>query len=91
MLTQVWAGSGLFTGTLVQVPIEPDSAHDRHALAQAVEQQTPCAQFPDVHSARSEQNAPGGFRPHELPTQTLPVEQFASTVHAPKHWLPLQV
>ena len=90
MLTQVWAGSGLFTGTLVQVPIVPDSAHDRHALAQAVAQQTPCAQLPDMHSARSEQNAPGGFRPHELPTHTLPGEQFASRAHAPKHLLPLQ-
>jgi hypothetical protein len=90
MLTQVWAGSGLFTGTLVQVPIVPDSAHDRHALAQAVAQQTPCAQLPDMHSAPAEQNAPGGFAPHELPTHTLPGEQFASRAHAPKHLLPLQ-
>jgi len=90
MLTQVWAGSGLFTGTLVQVPIVPDSAHDRHALAQAVAQQTPCAQLPDMHSPPAEQNAPGGFRPHELPTHTLPGEQFASRAHAPKHLLPLQ-
>jgi len=90
MLTQVWAGSGLFTGTLVQVPIVPDSAHDRHALAQAVAQQTPCAQLPDMHSPPAEQNAPGGFRPQELPTHTLPGEQFASRAHAPKHLLPLQ-
>jgi len=75
----------------VQVPIDPESAHDRHALAQAVAQQTPCAQLFDVHSPAFEQKAPFGFLPHELPTQTLPVEQFASTVHAPKHWLPLQV
>jgi len=90
MLTQVWAGSGLFTGTLVQVPIVPDSAHDRHALAQAVAQQTPCAQLPDMHSPAAEQNEPGGFKPHELPTHTLPGEQFASRAQAPKHLLPLQ-
>ena len=90
MLMQVWAGSGLFTGTLVQVPIVPDSAHDRHALAQAVAQQTPCAQLPDMHSPPAEQNAPGGFNPHELPMHTLPGEQFASRAHAPKHLLPLQ-
>ena len=82
MSTQVWAGSGLFAGTLVQVPIVPDSAHDRHALAQAVAQQTPCAQLPDMHSAPAEQNAPFGFRPHELPAHTLPDEQFASRVQA---------
>ena len=42
-------------------------------------QQTPCAQMPEMHSRRSEQNAPFGFLPHELPTQTLPGEQFASS------------
>jgi hypothetical protein len=88
--TQVWAGSGLSAGTFVQTPMVPDSAHDLQALAQAVAQQTPCAQFPDAHSARSEQNAPGGFNPQELPTQTLPGAQLASTAQAPKHLLPLQ-
>jgi hypothetical protein len=86
---QVWDGSGLFAGTLLQAPIEPVSAHDLQALAQAVAQQTPCAQLPDAHSARSEQKAPFGFRPHELPVQTLPGEQFASAVQLPKHLVPL--
>ena len=89
--TQACAGSGAPVGTFVQIPIDPDRAQDRHALAQAVAQQTPCAQLLEVHSPPFEQKAPFGFLPHELPTQTLPVEQFASTVHAPKHWLPLQV
>jgi len=88
--TQVIAGSGLFVGTFVHVPIAPDSAHDLHAPLQAVAQQTPWAQLVDTHSAPSEQNAPFGFLPHELPTQTLPVEQFASAVQLPKHLLPLQ-
>jgi hypothetical protein len=89
--TQVCAGSGAPVGTFEQIPIEPDSAQDRHALVHAVAQQTPCAQLFDVHSSPLEQNAPFGFLPHELPTQTFPEEQFASAVQAPKHWLPLQV
>ena len=84
------AGSGLLVGTFVQDPIVPDSAHDLQALAQAVAQQTPWAQVPDTHSVPFEQKAPFGFLPHEFPTHTLPVEQFASAVHAPKHLLPLQ-
>jgi hypothetical protein len=88
--TQVCDGSGLLAGTLVHDPIVPASAHDLHALAQAVAQQTPWAQLPDAHSVRSEQKAPFGFLPHEFPTHTLPVEQFWSCVQAPKHLLPLQ-
>jgi hypothetical protein len=88
--THDWAGSGLFVGTFVQAPIEPVSAHDLHALAQAVAQQTPWAQLFDPHSARSEQKAPFGLSPHEFPTHTLPGAQFASAEHAPKHLLPLQ-
>ena len=55
----------------------------------AVAQQPPCAQLADAHSVRSEQNAPFGLSPHEFPTHTLPGEQFASIVQAPKHLLPL--
>ncbi len=71
-------------------PMLPDSAHDRHALVQVVAQHTPWAQLPEMHSMRSEQNAPLGFFPHELPVQTLPGVQFASTVQLPKHCAPLQ-
>jgi hypothetical protein len=88
--TQVWEGSGLLVGTLVQAPIDPDSAHDLQALAQAVAQQTPCAQLSDAHSVLSEQNAPFGFLPQELPTHTLPGAQLTSTAQLPKHLLPLQ-
>jgi hypothetical protein len=88
--TQVCDGSGVPVGTFAQAPIDPDSAHERHELAQALEQQTPCAQLVDTHSSPFEQNAPLGFLPHELPRHKLPAEQFASTAQAPKHWLPLQ-
>jgi hypothetical protein len=87
---QVCDGSGLFAGTLVQAPIAPDSAHDLQAVAQAVAQQTPCAQLADTHSVPAEQKAPFGFRPQELPVQTLPEEQFASIAQLPKHLVPLQ-
>ena len=70
-------------------PMLPDSAHDLHALVHAVAQHTPCAQLPEMHSARSEHNAPLGFLPHELPVQTLPGVQFASMVQLPKHRAPL--
>jgi hypothetical protein len=86
----VCAGSGLPDGTFVHAPIVPDSAHDLQADAQAVAQQTPCAQFPEAHSVRSEQKAPFGFGPHEFPTQKLFAEQLASAVQLPKHLLPLQ-
>ena len=41
------AGSGRPVGVAVQVPIVPASAQDSHAPAQAVRQQTPCAQLVD--------------------------------------------
>jgi hypothetical protein len=87
---QTCAGSGAPVGTFMHDPIVPGSAHDRHALVHAVAQHTPCAQFPEMHSPRSEQNAPLGFLPHELLVQTLPAEQFASAVQPPKHCAPLQ-
>jgi hypothetical protein len=68
----------------------PDSAHDLQLPLQAVAQQTPCAQVPEAHSAPPPQKAPTGFKPQELALQTLPGEQFASVVQAPKHLLPLQ-
>jgi hypothetical protein len=86
----VLAGSGAPAGTLVQIPIELDSAHDLQAPAHAVAQHTPWAQLPEAHSVPFEQKAPFVFLPHELPLQTLPGVQLASTVHAAKHFEPLQ-
>jgi len=76
------AGSGAPTGTLEQMPMELESAHDLQAPAQAVAQQTPCVQLPEAHSVRSEQNAPFVFLPQEFPLQTLPGVQLASAVQA---------
>jgi hypothetical protein len=89
---QVLAGSGAPAGTSVQAPMAPERAHDLQALAQAVAQQTPCAQNPDAHSALLEQNAPGIFWPHELPApQTLGATQLSSEVQPAKQRAPLQL
>jgi hypothetical protein len=83
------AGSGIPAGTSTQVPSVPTSAQDWQAPAQAVAQQTPCAQLPDWHSDLFEQNAPPGFGPHELPLHTVPAEQLPLTVQPVKQRAPL--
>ena len=80
---QVCDGSGAPVGTAVQMPIDPASAHERHAPMQSVAQHTPCAQLPDRHWGPFEHDAPLGFLPHEFVMQTLPGAQFASVVQAP--------
>jgi hypothetical protein len=87
---QVPVGSGCPSGTLVQMPIDVGSAHDLHALAQPVAQQTPWAQLPEAHSRLSAQKEPFSLRPQELLLHTLPATQFASVVHATKQRAPLQ-
>jgi hypothetical protein len=76
------AGSGWPLATAVHWPSEPDSAHDTQEPEHTVAQQTPCAHWPEEHSAPIEQNAPFGLGPHELWMQVLAPEQFASAVHA---------
>jgi hypothetical protein len=89
--TQVLDGSGAPVATLPHVPIEPGSAHDLHAPAQAVEQQTPCAQKVEAHSAPSAQKAPMGFGPHEPAAHALGERHWLSAVHVSKQRAPLQV
>jgi hypothetical protein len=42
----------------VQVPTVPDSAHELQVVLQALLQQTPCAQNPELHIAAAEQGDP---------------------------------
>jgi hypothetical protein len=91
LATQLFAGSGAPVATSPQVPIAPASAHDLQAPAQAVEQQTPWAQKPEVHSVASEQKAPTAFVPHELDWQTFGGMHWPSVVHEPKQRAPLHV
>ena len=82
-------GSGVPSGTLLQMPIDVGNAQDLHELVQAVEQQTPWAQVPEAHSRLSAQNAPFILRPHDESMQTLPATHWASPVHAVKQRAPL--
>jgi hypothetical protein len=86
---QVPAGSGP-APTAVHCPIVPVIAHDWQAPAQAVAQQTPCAQEDDWHSALVEQNAPIGLRPHELLVQTLPDAHALLSAQPVKQRVPSQ-
>ncbi len=71
------------------MPIDVGSAHDLHALAQPVAQQTPCAQLPDAHSRLSAQDAPFTFRPQELSVHAFPGRHCASVVQTLKQRAPL--
>jgi hypothetical protein len=86
---QLPAGSGP-EATAVHCPIVPVIAHDRQAPAQAVAQQTPCAQKVDWHSSLFEQKAPIGLRPQELAVQTFPDEQALLSPQLEKQRAPLQ-
>lgn len=89
--THVPAGSLAPVATSAQMPMAPVSAHERHASAQAVAQQTPCAQKPEPHSDLSEQKAPLLLGPHELcASQTLGTTQAVLVAHAVKQRAPLQ-
>jgi hypothetical protein len=87
--THMFLGSIVPVGTFVHTPSVPARPQDLHAAAQVVAQQKPCAHVFEAHSDAAEQGAPGSFLPHELPLQTLPVEQLSFVVHASKHFVPL--
>jgi hypothetical protein len=87
---QLPAGSGP-AATAVHWPMVPVIAHERQAPAQAVAQQTPCAQNVDWHSTLFEQNAPIGLRPQELFVQTFPVEHELLSLQLEKQRAPLQI
>jgi hypothetical protein len=88
---QVLAGSGLPVGTLVQVPSVPAREHDLQALAQAVLQQIPWAQFPDWHSVAVAHTAPFAFLPQLFTLQTFGGRQLSVRVQAVKHLVPLHL
>jgi hypothetical protein len=57
------AGSGIPGGTSVQTPSEPESAQERHDPVQAVAQQIPCAQKPELQVVPLVQAVPLDERP----------------------------
>lgn len=64
-------------GTLVQIPALPLSAQDLQSPSQAVMQQVPCAQKPELQSLSAEQPPPIGFLPQLPAVQVFPVVQSA--------------
>jgi hypothetical protein len=73
------------SGTGLQVPSVPASAHETQLPSQAVVQHTPCVQNPLRQSPGSAQLAPGGRRPHEPSSHTLGDAQSASAVQVDLH------
>lgn len=66
-----FCGSGLPSGTAVQMPAEPVRLQAMQAPLQAALQHTPWAQKPDRHSDPPPQSAPMGCLPHDPLTQLL--------------------
>jgi hypothetical protein len=79
-------------GTELHVPTDPVSAHETQVPLQAVEQQTPCAQFPVLHSGPVLQLAPFGFLPQliALVLQLLGEAQSVSAVQVVLHVVALR-
>ena len=75
-------GSGMPTGTAEQVPSLVATPHDWHRPVQAVAQQKPCAQTPELQSAFAVQVSPFGRLPQLVPLQTLGATQSVVDVAA---------
>jgi hypothetical protein len=73
-------GSPPPAGTGVHVPALPGTAQERQVVAQAVLQQTPWAQIPDMHSPPPAHAAANPFSPHEPLLQTAVGAQSALAV-----------
>lgn len=80
-----WPSGSIPAGTFAQLPALPGSAQERQVPAQAVMQQTPCAQMLDWHWSFDEQLPPGGSFPQLPLTQALPVTQSALVLQVVRH------
>lgn len=76
-----WTSGSAPAGTFVQDPAEPESAQDLQSPAQAVWQQTPCWQNPELQSAAAMHGWPTGFLPHEFPEHGLGARHIMLVVH----------
>ena len=79
-----WFSGSCPAGTALQVPSVPASAHERQVPAQAVAQQTPSSQKPELHSAAAAQVAPIGFLPQLPLAQVLGALQSAFDAQVPR-------
>lgn len=80
-----WPSGSWPAGTLVQAPALPVSPQDLQLPVQAVEQQAPCAQIPELQSASAPQPAPIGFLPQLPLLQVVGAMQSASAVQVVLH------
>ena len=80
-----WFSGSAPLGTLVQAPGVPARAQDWQVPVQAVAQQIPCSQKPELHSPAAAQVAPIGLRPQLPLLQTLGDAQSAAVVQVVLH------
>ena len=77
-------------GMFAQTPRLPGSAQLLHSSVQALEQQTPSTQLPEVHSFEVPHIRPFAFfGEHAMPVQKFPVAQSVSAVHVRLQMPPL--
>lgn len=67
-------------GMLLQIPLLSLSAHDLHVPVQALWQQTPCWQKPELHSLAVAHGSPSGCLVQAPPLQMYGATQSASAV-----------
>ena len=84
-LSAHWFSGSVPTGTSVQVPAVPESAHDRQVPVQLELQHTPCWQRPEAHSLPAVHASPRGRFEHCPPLQTLGAAQSALLEQAVRH------
>jgi hypothetical protein len=79
-----WASGSWPAGTATQLPTEPGTAHELQIEEQAVAQQTPSAQTPELHAVPAVHAVPLDARP-QLFVDVLQVVEAAQSA------LPVQV
>jgi hypothetical protein len=80
-----WFSGSVPLAASMHCPSLPAIAHDLQVPAQAVVQQTPCAQIADAHSVPAVHEAPGGFGPQLPFTQAAPATQSAAVAQVERH------
>jgi len=83
-------GSGVPSLTARQVPTLPPTLQAVQAPLQVVSQQTPCAQWVELHSEPALHAWPLFLSPHEPLVQTKPAAHSALVEQLAKHLVPVQ-
>ena len=84
-LSAHWSSGSCPAGTLVQTPALSPMPQERQRPLQAVMQQVPWAQMPELQSVSAPQLAPIGFLPQLPFRQVAPVAQSLSAVQVVLH------